>query len=78
MTTSIRCDPRQARAYPFTAEPVAALPNLKLLLITGTRSLALDLSAFSERAIPVAGTEGRPPGGNSTVQHTWALILGLA
>lgn len=63
---------------PFTAETIAALPNLKLLLTTGTRNLSLDLSACSERGIPVVGTEGRPPGVNSTVQHTWALILGLA
>ncbi|KAJ5305600.1 uncharacterized protein N7443_005260 [Penicillium atrosanguineum] len=63
---------------PFFASTVTALPNLKLLLTTGTRNLALDLASFSERGIPVAGTEGRPPGVNSTVQHTWALILGLA
>lgn len=63
---------------PFSAQTVAALSNLKLLLTTGTRNLSLDLSAFSARGIPVAGTEGRPPGVNSTVQHTWALILGLA
>jgi lactate dehydrogenase-like 2-hydroxyacid dehydrogenase len=40
--------------------------------------LALDLTSFSKRGVLVAGTEGRPPGVNSTVQHTWALILGLA
>lgn len=63
---------------PFSAQTVAALPNLKLVLTTGMRNLALDLQAFSSRGIPVAGTEGRPPGVNGTVQHTWALILGLA
>lgn len=63
---------------PFAAETIAALPNLKLLLTTGTRNLSLDLQACADRDIPVAGTEGRPPGVNSTVQHTWALILGLA
>lgn len=63
---------------PFSAQTVAALPNLKLLLTTGMRNLSLDLPAFAERGTPVAGTEGRPPGVNSTVQHTWALILGLA
>lgn len=63
---------------PFKAATINALPNLKLLLTTGTRNLSLDLPAFSARGIPVAGTEGRPPGVNSTVQHTWALILGLA
>ncbi|OJJ43940.1 hypothetical protein ASPZODRAFT_72478 [Penicilliopsis zonata CBS 506.65] len=63
---------------PFSADTINALPNLKLLLTTGTRNLSLDLQAFTARKIPVAGTEGRPKGVNSTVQHTWALILGLA
>ncbi|KAJ5569488.1 uncharacterized protein N7459_008918 [Penicillium hispanicum] len=63
---------------PFAAPLISALPNLKLLLTTGTRNLALDLPTFTARGIPVAGTEGRPPGVNSTVQHTWALILALA
>ncbi|KAJ5847184.1 hypothetical protein N7455_011141 [Penicillium solitum] len=63
---------------PFAAKTIAALPNLKLLLTTGTRNLALDLEAFKRSNVAVAGTEGRPPGVNSTVQHTWALVLGLA
>ncbi|CAI7623792.1 unnamed protein product [Penicillium pancosmium] len=63
---------------PISAKTIAALPNLKLILTTGTRNLSLDLQACADRGIPVAGTEGRPPGVNSTVQHTWALILGLA
>lgn len=63
---------------PFSAKTIDALPNLKLLLTTGTRNLALDLEAFMRAKVTVAGTEGRPPGVNSTVQHTWALILGLA
>ncbi|KAJ5666627.1 hypothetical protein N7462_011036 [Penicillium macrosclerotiorum] len=63
---------------PFAASTIAALPNLRLVLTTGTRNLSLDLNAFSKHGIQVAGTEGRPPGVNSTVQHTWALILALA
>lgn len=63
---------------PFSADTIAALPNLKLLLTTGTRNLALDLEAFTRANVTVAGTEGRPPGVNSTVQHTWALILAFA
>ncbi|RMJ25797.1 D-isomer specific 2-hydroxyacid dehydrogenase [Aspergillus sp. HF37] len=63
---------------PFFAETIAALPNLKLLLTTATRNLALDVDACASRGIPVAGTAGRPTGVNSTVQHTWAMILGLA
>lgn len=63
---------------PFSSETVSSLPNLKLLLTTGMRNLALDLPAFSKRGIPVAGTVGRPAGVSSTTQHTWALILALA
>lgn len=63
---------------PFPAEVVASLPNLQLLLTQSTRNLALDLLACADRGIIVAGTTGRAPGVHSTVQHTWALILGLA
>ena len=63
---------------PFSADIISSLPNLKFLLTSGMRNLALDLDAFSKRGITVAGTVGRPPGVNSTVQHTWALILALA
>ncbi|BAE58861.1 unnamed protein product [Aspergillus oryzae RIB40] len=63
---------------PFPKETLSALPNLKLLLTTGTRNLALDVQYCASRGIPVAGTGGRPAGVHSTVQHTWALILGLA
>ncbi|KAL2830498.1 hypothetical protein BDW59DRAFT_170082 [Aspergillus cavernicola] len=64
---------------PFNAETLGALPNLKLLLTTGTRNRALDTEFCAARGIPVAGTVGRASGGvHSTVQHTWALILALA
>ena len=63
---------------PFPAEVVHALPHLQLLLTQGTRNLALDLEACAARGVVVAGTSSRPPGVPSTVQHTWALILGLA
>ncbi|KAF9893200.1 hypothetical protein FE257_011623 [Aspergillus nanangensis] len=63
---------------PFPATTLSLLPNLKLLLTTGTRNLALDIQYCASRGIPVAGTAGRPPGVHSTVQHTWALILALA
>lgn len=63
---------------PFPAEVIQSLPHLQLLLTQGTRNLALDLDACSARGVVVAGTTSRPPGVHSTVQHTWALILGLA
>ncbi|RAL13262.1 uncharacterized protein BO97DRAFT_433962 [Aspergillus homomorphus CBS 101889] len=66
----------QRERTPFSKETLAALPNLKLLLTTGTRNLAIDSQYCAERGIPVGGTQTRPAGINSTVQHTWALILG--
>ena len=64
---------------PFPADLVAQLPSLKLLLTTGGRNAALDLNAFKERGIPVAGTVdsagGKPAGPDSTTQHTVAMIL---
>ncbi|KAK7744106.1 hypothetical protein SLS53_003627 [Cytospora paraplurivora] len=60
---------------PFPKELIDRLPNLKLLLTTGTRNASLDLPALSGRGIPVAGAKS---GGDSTVHHTVALILSLA
>lgn len=70
---------------PLPADVIAALPNLKLLLTTGRKNASLDLDACRQRGITVAGTTGQGRGGllpeadpDSTTQHTWALILGLA
>ncbi|KAK1986886.1 D-isomer specific 2-hydroxyacid dehydrogenase [Colletotrichum cereale] len=67
---------------PFPKELVARLPNLKLLLTTGVRNNSLDLPAFAERGIPVAGTAGKSTGKqvgtNSTTEHCVTLILSLA
>ncbi|KAK2734825.1 hypothetical protein FQN55_002520 [Onygenales sp. PD_40] len=69
---------------PFPASLLTSLPNLKLLLTTGTRNRAIDLPTCAAHGIIVAGTTGVKPGEeklptpSSTVQHTWALILGLA
>jgi lactate dehydrogenase-like 2-hydroxyacid dehydrogenase len=72
---------------PFPASILKALPNLKLLLTTGKRNLAIDLQAASEQGIVVAGTDAKhnlaPSKFNrlrpdSTTTHCWAMILGLA
>ncbi|PWY70906.1 hypothetical protein BO70DRAFT_365225 [Aspergillus heteromorphus CBS 117.55] len=68
----------QRERTPFSKETLSALPNLKLLLTTGARNLALDTAYCAERGIPVAGTLSRPVGVHSAVQHTWALILAVA
>ncbi|GKT42854.1 D-3-phosphoglycerate dehydrogenase [Colletotrichum spaethianum] len=67
---------------PFPKELIARLPKLKLLLSTGLRNNSLDLPAFKERGIPVAGTvdksTGKQVGTNSTTEHCVTLILSLA
>ncbi|KIW09194.1 uncharacterized protein PV09_00123 [Verruconis gallopava] len=72
---------------PFPASILKALPNLKLLLTTGKRNLAIDLAAASEMGIVVAGTDAKhsiPPSKfnrirpDSTTTHCWAMILGLS
>jgi phosphoglycerate dehydrogenase-like enzyme len=70
------------------------LPNLKLLLATGTQFETFDLATAKELGIPVVAAPGlgrtdqlasSPPrpnirkgGAHPTTQHTWALILALA
>jgi lactate dehydrogenase-like 2-hydroxyacid dehydrogenase len=74
----------------FPGEVISSLPNLKLLLTTGLKNAAIDMKACSEHGIIAAGTKGTGRSDrassqeragsslDSTVQHTWALILGLA
>lgn len=66
---------------PFTADLISQLPNLKLLLTTGTRNAAIDLDACEKHGVKVAGTVGHSKavaGFDSTNEQTWALILGVA
>ncbi|MBN4053593.1 D-2-hydroxyacid dehydrogenase family protein [Haliea sp. AH-315-K21] len=60
---------------PFPASLLQQLPELKLLITTGTRNLAIDMDFASKRNIPVCGTSMVP---HSTYEHAWALILALA
>lgn len=60
---------------PFPRDLISRLPNLKLLLTTGTRNKGLELDAFKDHGIPVAGAVSS---GDSTTQHCVALILALA
>ncbi|EME82751.1 uncharacterized protein MYCFIDRAFT_36323 [Pseudocercospora fijiensis CIRAD86] len=79
---------RERTAFP--AELQNQLPNLKLLMTTGTRNASIDLNSATENNIIVTGTKGDrpanqsadydppPPAGQSTVnQHAWALLLSL-
>lgn len=60
---------------PFPASLLARLPALKLLVTTGRRNAAIDVTAAAARGIVVCGTStlAMPP-----VELTWGLILSLA
>ena len=60
---------------PFPADLLARLPNLRLLVTTGMRNLAVDLDACRARGITVCGTA---IGGTPTAELAWGLILALA
>jgi lactate dehydrogenase-like 2-hydroxyacid dehydrogenase len=75
---------------PFPKELLQQLPELKLLLTTGTRNFGIDMIAAKELGITVTGTGHKVPPGvrssvpskrkgpDSTTQHAVALILGIA
>ncbi|KAL8350968.1 hypothetical protein RB601_000868 [Gaeumannomyces tritici] len=81
---------RERTAFP--ASLLARLPNLELLLTTGTQFEEFDLAAARSRGVVVASAPGlgrtdhagprrpdiRSGGSHPTTQHTWALILALA
>jgi len=60
---------------PFSANILTQLPKLKLLITSGARNSAIDLSTATQLGIKVCGTKAykQPP-----TELTWALILGLA
>lgn len=68
----IICTMRERTKFP--ASLLKRLPNLKLLTTTGMRNLSLNIKAANALGIKVAGTTGA---GNPTLEHTWALILGI-
>ncbi len=59
----------------FDAELLSKLPKLKLLVTSGMRNAAIDLNFASRNGIVVCGTRSLP---EPPIEHTWALILGLA
>jgi len=79
---------------PISADLMARLPNLKLVMTTALRNASIDVAAAKSKGILVTGTKGNaptgqdleafgddlppPPEGNSVNQHAWALLLGLA
>ncbi len=60
---------------PFTAERIALLPNLRLLVTTGMRNASVDVAACQAAGVTVCGTRGSA---GATPELTWALILAVA
>lgn len=73
---------------PLPSSILTELPNLRLLLTTGTRNLAIDTRATVDQGIAYAGTTPPIPSDpiaraakarfSTTNEHTWALLLALA
>jgi phosphoglycerate dehydrogenase-like enzyme len=59
----------------FDATLFARLPRLKLLVTTGMKNAAIDLSAAAAQGITVCGTRGLP---TPTPELAWGLLLALA
>lgn len=59
----------------FSAQRLARLPNLRLLVTTGPFNASIDVDAARERGITVCGTGGL---GTPTAELTWGLLIGLA
>jgi len=58
---------------PFPESLLVRLPRLRLLVTTGMRNNAIDVAAAQRQGVTVCGTGSRI---SSTVELTWALILG--
>lgn len=59
---------------PFPRRLIEKLPSLKLLVTTGPRNSAIDISACTDKGIVVCGTGSAK---NAAGELTWALILSL-
>lgn len=59
---------------PFPASLIERLPKLRLLVTSGMRNASVDLAAAARAGVTVCGTGSSKA---STVELTWALILGL-
>lgn len=67
------CHMRERMAFPRTL--IEALPNLKLIAITGRGHRTLDMDAATARGVPVCGTDMRPGTGGATTELAWGMIL---
>ncbi|KAG5647650.1 hypothetical protein DXG03_009003 [Asterophora parasitica] len=69
----IICAMRERTKFP--ASLLGKLPKLRLIATTGVRNAGIDIGYARANGIVVSGTGA---GGNSTVEHIWALILAVA
>ncbi|HEX3908375.1 MAG TPA: D-2-hydroxyacid dehydrogenase family protein [Mycobacteriales bacterium] len=60
---------------PLTGEIIAQLPDLRLIVTTGMRNAAIDVTMATERGVVVCGTPGASA---PTAELTWALVLAVA
>ncbi|KAH9947935.1 D-isomer specific 2-hydroxyacid dehydrogenase [Amylocystis lapponica] len=67
---TIICAMRERTKFP--ASLLDRLPNLRFIATTGWKNAGIDVAHAERKKIIVSGTEG---GGNSTLEHIWALIL---
>ncbi|KAL7905010.1 D-isomer specific 2-hydroxyacid dehydrogenase [Trichoderma velutinum] len=76
---------RERTAFP--ADIIESLPNLTLFLTTGIKNTAIDMDACKKRNIIITNSSGYEKRGNaaqlptshdSTLEHCWALILGIS
>jgi phosphoglycerate dehydrogenase-like enzyme len=66
---------RERTAFP--AAVLERLPRLRLIAASGAQNAVIDFAAAARLGITVCGTTGWA-GVPATIEHTWALILGLA
>jgi phosphoglycerate dehydrogenase-like enzyme len=62
----------QRERTPLPRAVLERLPSLRLLVTTGVRNAAIDISACADLGITVCNTGG---GGNPVVELAWALLL---
>lgn len=72
----VLCHLRERTAMPRVL--IEALPNLKMMTITGSSHRTLDMTAASECGVLVCGAVDRPGGGHGTPELVFGLMLALA
>lgn len=63
---------------PFPADLINALPNLKLVVVTGPQHRTLDVAAASAKGVLVCYTDPRPDLLQPAPELAWGLLLSVA